>query len=349
VIGNQFLNSPHARFTGTITPNTLGKYDLTTNDMSQYNSTFNGMICRSSNGVGSGSILKTYVNSSTGAAEIIKTSADCSTAGGYWVAAGGDSTTTQGSCTTCHDVHQSIVPEVGAAEPLVRECTTCHVDQVASYPALTTITSIRHPAGPGTPRENEGTAPSSPCEICHMPAAATGDPPSHLFRISVDPAYSTFPTSAEFLGNAKKIANTAPDGVYANAVWSDVDLACGQCHGGGLTGSGAKVYPLTKKQLAQAAKNMHGNTNTAPTAAMTVPTVTGYTVSFIDKSTDSQDQPYDLRISVNWGDRKVSSGQPGGAFQHTYKKAGTYTISHTATDTEGLTGYESVSVVVSGN
>jgi len=52
-----------------------------------------------------------------------------------------------------------------------------------------------------------------------------------------------------------------------NAVWVDLDLACGQCHGGGKTGSGAKVYPLTKKQLAKYAKDMHGTTpqNTRPT------------------------------------------------------------------------------------
>ena len=259
VIGNQFLNSPHARFTGTITPNKLGRYDLTTNNKSQYNSTFNGWICRSSNGgVGGGSILKTYADPKTGAAEIIKTSADCSTAGGYWVTAGGSAATTQGSCTTCHDVHQSIVPEVGAAEPLVRECTTCHVDQVASYPVLTAITSFQHSTGPGTPFENVESDPSSPCVTCHMPAAATGDPPSHLFRINVDPAYSTFPTSAEFLGNTKKIANTAPDGTYTNAVWTDLDIACGQCHGGGVNGSGGKFLPMSKKTLALHAKDMHG-------------------------------------------------------------------------------------------
>jgi len=28
VLGNSFLNSPHARFTGKIVPNPLGKYDL---------------------------------------------------------------------------------------------------------------------------------------------------------------------------------------------------------------------------------------------------------------------------------------------------------------------------------
>ena len=250
VIGNQFLNSPHARFTGTITPNKLGKYDLTTNDKSQYASTFNGMICRSStDGVGSGSILKTYVDPSTGAAEIIKTSADCSTAGGQWVASGGSAATTQGSCTTCHDVHQSTVPEVGAAEPFVRECTTCHVDQVATYPGLRAITNIRHSAGTGTPLENEGTAPSSPCEICHMPKATSGGFPSHLFRINVDPAYSTFPTSAEFLGNTKKIANTAPDGTFTNAVWNDLDIACGQCHGGGAHGRAQRFFLCPRSSL----------------------------------------------------------------------------------------------------
>jgi len=348
VIGNQFLNSPHARFTGTITPNKLGRYDLTTNDKSQYNSTFNGMICRSSNGVGSGSILKTYVDPSTGAAEIIKTSADCSTAGGYWVAAGGSDATTQGNCTTCHDVHQSTVPEVGAKEPFVRECTTCHVDQVASYPVLTAITSIRHPRGTGTPLENQATDPSSPCVICHMPAAATGDPPSHLFRINIDPNYSTFPTSAEFLGNTKKIANTAPDGTFTNAVWSDVDIACGQCHGGGVDGSGAKVYPLSKKQLAQAAINIHGIIrDLPPTAAITAPpTVNGQTVSFTDNSTDAEDPQYELLVVVDWGDRTISTDHAGATFKHTYILSGKYTIRLKATDTAGLSGYKIFSVPI---
>jgi hypothetical protein len=349
VIGNQFLNSPHARFTGTITPNTLGKYDLTTNDKSQYNSTFNGMICRSgTGGVGSGSILKTYVDPSTGAAEIIKTSDNCSTAGGQWVASGGSAATAQGSCTTCHDVHQSIVPEVGAAEPLVRECTTCHVDQVATYPVLTAITKFQHSTGPGTPFENQATDPSSPCVICHMPAAATGDPPSHLFRINVDPAYSTFPTSAEFLGNTKKTANTAPDGTYTNAVWTDLDIACGQCHGGGASGSGAKVLPMSKEQLALRAKGMHGITQNAwPTAAMTAsPTVTGRTVSFTDNSTDTEDPQSALRITVNWGDWTISRGRVGSTFSHTYLAGGTFTIIHAVTDTEGVTNSEKVSVVI---
>jgi len=255
VIGNMFLNSPHARFTGDIIPNELGKYDLASNHKSQYASTFNGWVCRSgTGGPGTGSILKTYVNPSTGAAEIIKNGADCSTAGGQWVAAGASDSLTnqQGSCTTCHDVHQSMVPAVGAREPLVRECTTCHVDQVASYPALRATANNRHPAGAGTPLEHEGTAPSHSCEVCHMPKATSGGFPSHLVRISVDPTYRTFPTSAEFLGNTKKIANTAPDGAYTNAVWNDLDIACGQCHG-----ASGSAHLLPKGMTATYAAGMH--------------------------------------------------------------------------------------------
>ena len=46
------------------------------------------------------------------------------------------------------------------------------------------------------------------CESCHMPKATEGGFPIHLFRINTDVSYSTFPTSAEFLGNTKKVANT---------------------------------------------------------------------------------------------------------------------------------------------
>jgi hypothetical protein len=92
---------------------------------------------------------------------------------------------------------------------------------------------------------------------------------------------------------------------------------------------------------------MHGNlNNTPPIAAMTGLTVSGHTVTFTDNSTDVQDPQYDLRIAVSWGDGKNETGQPGGTFLHTYRRAWTFTIRHSATDTEGLTGYESFKVVV---
>jgi len=181
-----------------------------------------------------------------------------------------------------------------------------------------------------------------------MPKATSGGFPSHLFRINVDPAYSTFPTSAEFLGNTKKIANTAPDGTFTNAVWTDLDIACGQCHGGGATGSGAKVYPLTKKQLARYAKGMHdavSRQNTLPAAAMTAPpTVNGCTVSSTDNTTDAEDPQSGLLITVDWGDWTISTGPAGSTFSHTYGTGGKFGIIHAAKDTEGGMNSEKVSV-----
>jgi len=52
-IANQFLNSPHAKYTGT----TSTKVDI--GNKINYASTFAGYICRSSNSIGTGSILTT--------------------------------------------------------------------------------------------------------------------------------------------------------------------------------------------------------------------------------------------------------------------------------------------------
>jgi hypothetical protein len=182
-------------------------------------------------------------------------------------------------------------------------------------------------------------------------------------RINTDPRYRTFPlqgattpgycsdpkytTRAACLAAGKAwslVANSAPDGDYKNAVWVDLDLACGSCHG-----AGGEARPLSKRQLAPYARGIHGvsrNPNTAPTAAMTGLSVTGSIVTFKDNSTDVEDPQYKLRPSVNWGDGTIESGQPGGTFQHTYDISGTFTINHITTDTGGLTGYESVSVTV---
>jgi hypothetical protein len=60
----------------------------------------------------------------------------------------------------------------------------------------------------------------------------------HLFRVSVNQNYSTFPTPSQF-SSGQVFPNTAVDdagsGTFPgnNAVWVDLDLVCGQCHGGG--------------------------------------------------------------------------------------------------------------------
>ncbi len=328
VVGKEFLNSPHGKFTGT-------KDQITSTATGMYNSHFSDGTC-------------------SVAGEFLK-KADCEAAGGTWTAF-------QGGCTTCHDVHQSTAPGIKEnfnAEPMKRGCG------IACHASSADFSAIHHSSGPGTPMEG-GT--EAACVTCHMPRPEGASRLMHIFRINVDPGYSTFPNLAagattpgicsdpKYLTKstceaARKtwyvVANSAPDGTYKNAIWVDLDLACGQCHGGGAKGEGAKVLPMSKATLARYAKNMHGRSYNEPTAAMVAaPTVAGRTVSFVDKSTDRQDETYNLRVKVSWGDGKTSTGQPGGTFTHTYKRPGTFTIKHTATDTDGQTGYESVSVTV---
>ena len=419
-IGNEFLNSPHAKFTGTIVPNVLGKYDIAAGGT--YDTHFKSSFCRSGTSA-TGSILTTNADGTK-----ITTSTQCTAAGGTWWPS-----QDQGSCATCHDVHQSTVPAVNAPEPFRRECDNCHYEG-----SLAALANIKHPTGAGTPLGDLSDVAAA-CESCHMPKATEGGFPIHLFRINTDVSYSTFPTSAEFLGNTKKVANTAADGTYTSAVWVDLDLACGRCHGGGTdsTTNPPKpgVYYFSKDLLATYAKNMHnsiptprfiwgadsatsykvnfdaGNTtcpsgvtcnyswdfgdgstgtgvkvsytytsaapvtvtltvntvgtfytsastsqsvtpasvNQPPTAAgLASATLSNYTVSFTDASTDPVlNSPNGITsVTVNWGDGRGDSQAAGTVFTHTYAVASTYKILHTATDAARLSASETRTIAV---
>ncbi|MEO8197108.1 MAG: PKD domain-containing protein, partial [Thermoanaerobaculia bacterium] len=163
---NQFLNSPHAKFTGTFAQVPTGKFKGYL--PGEYNSYF---------------------------------------------MADGEAANTGNGCTGCHDVHTSVV---AGEKPFAEECTECHNKDLGS---------MNHSGGAGTPLEEMATDPMEACVICHMPAG------EHLFRINVDPLYATKPATAL---TATVNANTAPDGNYPNAVWVDLDSACGKCHGGGV-------------------------------------------------------------------------------------------------------------------
>ena len=165
--GNQFLNSPHGKFTGNFAQIPTGKFNFAMTGL--YKSFFQ--------------IEAEAANTGNG-------------------------------CTGCHDVHASTVTADQAT--FREECTVCHQKNLGS---------LQHPSGAGTPLEAIAEDPMEPCVVCHMPDGL------HLFRINADAAYSTFPSSAL---TATSNANTAPDGDYTQAVWVDLDHACGQCHGGGL-------------------------------------------------------------------------------------------------------------------
>lgn len=168
--GNQFLNSPHGKFTGTF-----------------------AQIATATYGNGYASHFQFE----------------------------GEAAGTGNGCTGCHNVHRSVV-EAAGQEGGVKECQECHTGAYAKP-----LTSIQHVGGVGTPLEEAATDPSAPCHTCHMPGGL------HFFRINTDPSYSTYPLSAMDANVASSNANTAPDGTFTRAVWVDLDLACGQCHGGG--------------------------------------------------------------------------------------------------------------------
>jgi predicted CXXCH cytochrome family protein len=369
VLGNQFLNSPHGAFKGAVVPNSLGKYDLVSGGT--FGTTFGDIFCRNNNEDGTpnaaGAILTTNVDGTK-----IKTSAQCTTAGGTWWI--GQS---QGNCSTCHDVHQSIVPGISAAEPIRRECTDCHSDKAD-------LSKINHPSGTGTPLALGIRA----CEVCHMPKPTSEGFPVHLWRINTNPAYDTFPSQAEFYGgicsknpmapdtgfpinttpelcaadlsgNGKpgvwtaavkdRRAKTAPDITYASAVWVDIDLACGQCHGGSKGPSAVTngAPYMDKATLAGVAVNTHLNAGSAvlPDASMELtatdrsPEVDGlqvYTGDTVTVTDTSIDLNGDLSsIKVAWGDATSVTIAPGGITTHTYSSTGGKTITLTATDSEG--------------
>ncbi len=88
--------------------------------------------------------------------------------------------------------------------------------------------------------------------------------------------------------------------------------------------------------------------NTPPAASgLSAAIVSGYGVSFTDNSSDAQDAVSALSVRVNWGDGSAVPTGPGGMlFSHTYVTAGTYTITHTVTDSGGLSASEKLRVSV---
>ena len=166
--GNQFLNSPHAKFSGKFSEIATGTW-----------------------GTSEAKYASGWMNM-------------------------GESLRTGNGCTGCHDVHTSVV---AGKKPFAETCSECH--------HVKNLERVLHPHGAGTPFEHAEEEPMEACVSCHMPGGV------HMFRISTDKDYSTFPMPAAMAANTS--ANTAADGAYAGAVWVDLDAACGQCHGGGAT------------------------------------------------------------------------------------------------------------------
>jgi hypothetical protein len=195
----------------------------------------------------------------------------------------------------------------------------------------TKLNDIKHPSGIGTPLDgnlSSDKGKNMACVTCHM-----GPTLSHFWRINTDASFETF-------DHVNEVPNTFDDEGYA-AMALDVDLACGQCHGGGTSpvDSPSKdgIMYFTKAALASYAEGMHTGGNVAPTAGYenlvngNTATPKTRTVSFDDNSQGGNHEAQSsLAITVNWGDGKTSAGVGGSSFSHTYTSNGRFTIILTA-------------------
>ena len=243
-----------------------------------------------------------------------------------------------GGCVTCHDVHQSTVAAVNAEAPFKKQCPDCHFQG-----SLISMANIKHPTGAGTPLGDLSDIAAA-CVTCHMPKPYNGEGlTSHLWRINVDAGYRTFPTEGEW-NAGQKTAFTAPMGEYANAVWIDLDLACGQCHGGGTdqatNPAKASGYYFTKAQLQTYATNMH---DSVPVARFlgTTDSFTSYKVNFDARNSTCPDGAT-CNYAWEFGDGTTGTGV---TTSHTYDNATTRTVKLTV-DTYG-TYYTSASTTQS--
>ena len=229
--GNEFLNSPHALFTGNWKDMGCPPYAI---------NGYAGLDPGNPGAPGAGACTPGVMN------------LDGKTASAYAskfaqaakVDLKGISDTSAGSCTTCHDVHKPLNENSAGMGGSVRTaCTDCHANAAAKVTPQVSVSAMQHRGGPGTPFANAAADPSSACITCHQPPGI-----KHLWRISTDPAYMLFGdytyaypvngAAAQSTGsNAPGLVNLShatPDGAYPNAVWVDLDNACGQCHGGGV-------------------------------------------------------------------------------------------------------------------
>jgi len=342
----EYLNSVHGRFTGTFQQ---------INDATRYDSGFSYGSCNLSGYT----VFDQYECEAAGGSWTDPngcgfSKADCEVNAGTW-------TVLQGGCTTCHDVHNSLFVASQKEASLKRRCADCHVNNAATGASGVTtaqVTSFNHPTGNNTPFDAAKYAES--CVVCHMATQAqkNGDQnsmPVHVWRINTDVSYDTFPTVNQFNGTdggaQSRTARVVPEAyvkadgtaaTYVNAVWVDLDLACGQCHGGSLgtaaTHNGAPYF--TKAQLSTYAPNMH---KTRPTASFTWNTdaTPDYSVSFI--STSFCLSGATCTYTWNFGDGSATASGPAAA--HVYANSTTRTA--VLTMVQNATIVETASAAVS--
>jgi len=349
-----FLNSPHARFSGTFDQNAQNSPDLTVTGLTNaasYNSDFTNWGEAQNAGQ-----FTTYVPA-----------------------------TDNGGCAGCHDVHNSqlvdnvyqtstaanaVLTTQNVASPFVKQCTDCHDGHTAS--------GVNHPHGSNTPFDasrfpnssglvDEHGNNNSACVICHLGAATSGTAAWHYFRINPSATYTMLPTAAQYAaanpaGGVKMQPNTYVENVLPgsvqtggtyNAVALDVDVACGQCHVGGngavspyglAVPAGVAIPQFTRTALADYAVNMHNSqaqaptfspasgTSVAPGATVTITSPQSYTLYY---TTDGSTPTFASKTASGSASVTLTAGMVINAFAWSPETA----ITQEASASNGFTNY----------
>jgi len=132
------------------------------------------------------------------------------------------------TCVSCHEPHAKSSSETGIA----RKCEDCHKGKFKMEIKLTAMADLS-------------------CTDCHMPKAAvgaydtmvngyhSGDTISHIFGITVDPAYKLDDGSGNVTINQDGFARLT------------VDMTCGACHKSG------KAHDMTREQMLEMGAKVH--------------------------------------------------------------------------------------------
>jgi len=258
----------------------------------------------------------------------------------------------RGTCAGCHNIHDSVTDTAADGEPWKNECgLDCHGQNPLTDSHAKPLSQIQHPNGPGTPLYGVTVdEPVEACGTCHMPGGL------HLFRINPDPAYSTRISGKANCpdgGPANQCLNSIPNAKGFPEVYVDLDLACGQCHGGGdaSTEAAAKLVAqehgapyYTKAALEYPAEVMHGGSgSSAPTGTLfmwTNDSSTSYAVNFTVGGAACTEGG--CTYSWNFGDGSAAGSGPAVSHDYSSTTGGapvtvTLTVSNGGTNTQIVT------------
>ncbi len=267
-------------------------------------------------------------------------------------------------CVDCHsdrNVYHATGTGTPMANGLSQSCVICHAAKPdAAHPTTAVWTD---PWGTITgPTFRLSSANQSDldaaCGQCHIRGSApalnltqlaTAAPGIHAPSVVV--SFYWIPDSVvSYKVNFNAIGSVCAAGFTCSYTW---DFGDGSPAGSGVTtshtyGSSAPVT-VTLTLASGTAFSVSSSQTVTPTAINQPPlvsrtgadpamqlTISGWTVSFNDTSSDPDGPLPANAVTISWGDGAIESKNAGLPFSHTYSSAATYIIRHTVTDAGGM-------------